>query len=81
MKTALLLILGLSFLAQALPGAKAAPRKKGWIKRHEGFVAIAKKGGVDLLFQGDSITDAWRKAGRKIFDAKFARAPHRIVGA
>jgi len=37
-----------------------APRDGGWMKRHEGFVAIAKKGGVDLLFLGDSITDAWR---------------------
>jgi lysophospholipase L1-like esterase len=29
-------------------------------KRHEGFVALAKKGGIDVLFLGDSITDAWR---------------------
>jgi lysophospholipase L1-like esterase len=34
----------------------------GFIKRHEGFVEIAKKGGVDVLFLGDSITDGWRGA-------------------
>lgn len=27
--------------------------------RHEGFVEIAKKGGIDLLLLGDSITDWW----------------------
>ena len=35
---------------------KGAP-DAGWIKRHEGFVEIAKKGDVDVLFLGDSITD------------------------
>jgi len=37
----------------------------GWMKRHEGFVAIAKKGEVDVLFLGDSITDAWRGGAAK----------------
>lgn len=42
----------------------------GFIKRHEGFNEIAKKGGVDFLLQGDSITDGWR--GKKaIYDAAF----------
>ena len=41
-------------------------------KRHDGFVAIAKKGDVDLLFMGDSITDGWRGGGKKIWDATFA---------
>ncbi len=41
-----------------------APRDGNWVKRHEGFVEIAKKGGVDLLFLGDSITDAWGGSGR-----------------
>jgi lysophospholipase L1-like esterase len=47
-----------------------APREKGWMKRHEGFVEIAKKGGVDVLFLGDSITDGWRKqqAWKKYFE-------------
>lgn len=42
------------------PAATAAPRDKGWVKRHDGFVAIAKKGDVNVLLLGDSITDAWR---------------------
>ncbi len=40
------------------------------MKRHEGFIAVAKKGDVDVLFLGDSITDAWRgqKAWKKYFE-------------
>jgi lysophospholipase L1-like esterase len=40
--------------------ATPTPRDAGWIKRHEGFVARAKKGDVEILFMGDSITDGWR---------------------
>jgi lysophospholipase L1-like esterase len=47
------------------PAATPSPRLSlqpdpNWLKRHEGFVAIAKQGGVDVLFLGDSITDGWR---------------------
>jgi len=56
---------------------KPVPRDANWVKRHDGFVAIAKQGGVDVLFVGDSITDAWRnadpvKGGKAIWDARFA---------
>ncbi|WP_414662151.1 platelet-activating factor acetylhydrolase IB subunit [Horticoccus sp. 23ND18S-11] len=55
---------------------KPEPRDPNWVKRHEGFVAIAKQGGVNVLFVGDSITDAWRRAdekgGKKVWDAHFA---------
>jgi lysophospholipase L1-like esterase len=50
----------------------------GWMKRHETFVGIAKKGEVDVLFLGDSITDAWggeghgaNAAGSKLFAERF----------
>jgi lysophospholipase L1-like esterase len=42
---------------------KPAPREANWVKRHDAFVAIAKRGGVDVLFLGDSITDAWGGEG------------------
>ncbi len=50
------------------------PRESGWIKRHESFVEIAKKGGVDVLFLGDSITDNWRKPeqGFAVWEKNFA---------
>lgn len=54
------------------------PRDANWVKRHEGFVEIAKKGGVDVLFLGDSITDFWRReqtdrqvGGKKVWDREF----------
>ena len=37
------------------------PRDPKWVERHEGFVQRAKKGDVDILFMGDSITDGWRR--------------------
>lgn len=52
------------------------PRDANWVKRHEGFVQIAKQGGVEVLFLGDSITDAWRsdsaRGGKKTWDREFA---------
>jgi lysophospholipase L1-like esterase len=61
------------------PAATPAPRDKGWVSRHEGFVAIAKKGDVDVLFLGDSITDGWRgkdtklnRGGKEVWDKAFA---------
>ena len=54
------------------------PRDPNWVKRHEGFVAEAKKGGVDVLFLGDSITDFWRRnqterqvGGKAVFEREF----------
>jgi lysophospholipase L1-like esterase len=44
-----------------------------WMKRHEGFVDIAKKGDVNVLFVGDSITDAWRnKQAQPTWEKYFA---------
>jgi lysophospholipase L1-like esterase len=61
------------------PAVTPSPRqnKQGqpdanWKKRHKGFVDIAKKGGVNVLFLGDSITDAWRgKAAQPTWDKYF----------
>ncbi len=65
--------LALLLLAQDLPGAQPQPKDKGWLKRHEGFAAEAKKGGIDLLFLGDSITDAWRGGKQKaLWELHFA---------
>ncbi len=62
--------------APAEPAANTAttpiPRDASWVKRHEGFVAQAKQGGIDLLFLGDSITDGWRSAGRTVWDKYYA---------
>ena len=53
-----------------------APRDfpTNWMARHEGLVAQARKGGVDVLFLGDSITDGWSwgTGGKPIWDKTFA---------
>jgi lysophospholipase L1-like esterase len=73
MKTIALSLVSLLLLLQDQPGAQPAAKEGGWMKRHEGFVEEAKKGGFEVLFQGDSITDAWRNgAAKKIWDATFA---------
>jgi lysophospholipase L1-like esterase len=73
MKTTALATLLLALFLQDQPGATPVPKDGGWKKRHEGFVEEAKKGGFEVLFTGDSITDAWRNnPARKIWDATFA---------
>jgi lysophospholipase L1-like esterase len=56
------------------PATKAVPRKdaKGWMARHESFVAKAKAGGVDVLFLGDSITQGWENNGKEAWAKTFA---------
>src|SRR5262245_30001562 len=54
-------------------GAPTAPRtnsaivpqlNRRFMGRHTAFVEIAKKGDIDILFMGDSITDWWRSSDR-----------------
>ena len=45
---------------QVQPSATQPIIQTGKMPTHEQFVAIAKKGDIDLLFLGDSITDNWR---------------------
>jgi len=74
------LLLSLTLLASAVfanTAVEPVPRDAGWVKRHDGFVAEAKQGGIDVLFLGDSITDFWRaenpqKGGKPVWDREFA---------
>jgi lysophospholipase L1-like esterase len=49
-----------------------APRDAKWVARHEGFVQEAQKGGIDILFLGDSITDFWRNKGSNVWNKYYA---------
>lgn len=40
-------------------------------QKHSAFTARAKKGDVDLLFMGDSLTLNWNKAGKKTWDSRY----------
>src|SRR5258708_25934265 len=67
----------LGFGVEGNTAIQPAPREPRWITRHRGFVEIAKKGGIEVLFLGDSITDFWRsedkqRGGKAIWNANFA---------
>jgi lysophospholipase L1-like esterase len=50
-----------------------APRPGNWVQRHEGFVARAKQGDVDVLLLGDSITEGWGgRNGKEVYQKHFA---------
>ncbi len=70
------LLAALILPAAANPAIQPAPRDAAWLKRHEGFVAEAARGGVDVLFLGDSITDGWRRpgpnGGKAVWDREIA---------
>ncbi len=42
-----------------------------WKKLHEGHLARTKKGGVDVAFLGDSITQGWDGAGAPVWKKRF----------
>ena len=53
-----------------VPATRTNPTN--WMARHEGFVKEAKKGGVEILFMGDSITDMWRNKGSNVWSKCYA---------
>jgi lysophospholipase L1-like esterase len=48
------------------------PRDANWMKRHESFNEIAKKGEAPLVFLGDSITQGWGGAGKEAWAGTWA---------
>jgi lysophospholipase L1-like esterase len=42
-----------------------------WRKLHAGHVARTKKGGVDVVFLGDSITQGWGGAGAPVWEKRY----------
>lgn len=48
------------------------PRDAGWVKRVERDAAQAQKGGWEVVFIGDSITDFWQTRGKSEWDKYFA---------
>ena len=52
-------------------GAIIPGLNRGFMRQHANNVEVAKKGDIDLLFMGDSITDWWRSRGKAVFDQHF----------
>jgi lysophospholipase L1-like esterase len=74
-----LLLGGLVFVAPARGDDKKAEKKNTAVipsvkdeNRHKGFLAVAKKGDIDVVFFGDSITDGWRGREKDVWKEHFA---------
>jgi lysophospholipase L1-like esterase len=76
MRISLSLVILPAFLSIAALAENTAtnpvPRDPNWVKRHEGFVERAKKGDIEVLFLGDSITDFWRNRGSNVWNTAYA---------
>lgn len=74
-------IIAMAFLtalpaSETKPGHSAVspvPRSGNWLKRHESFNARVKKGNVDLIFIGDSITQGWEGAGKDVWKKYYGQ--------
>ena len=70
---ALFVALGFSTVSlQAQDNPAAKPQKSFNQKRHEQFLKIVAKGDADVIFLGDSITQGWEGAGKKVWAETFA---------
>jgi lysophospholipase L1-like esterase len=49
------------------------PREGAQMKRHESFNERVKKGNVDLIFIGDSITQGWEGNGKVVWEEFYAK--------
>ncbi len=47
--------------------------QKGFLARHNRFNERVKKGGVDLLFIGDSITQGWEGEGKSVWAKQYEK--------
>jgi N-acetylglucosamine-6-sulfatase len=54
------------------PATQATEPSPQFLARHEGFLEIARRGNIDLLWIGDSITDWWARSGTATWDQYFA---------
>jgi beta-glucosidase len=50
-----------------------APREGTWMKRHDSFNERVKQGNADLIFIGDSITQGWENAGKKVWEEFYGK--------
>jgi lysophospholipase L1-like esterase len=59
------------------PNTAIVPNLAGWFRtKHQANLEVARKGDIDVLFMGDSITDFWRNtdgqyAGKPVMDKYF----------
>jgi lysophospholipase L1-like esterase len=56
-----LAVIGIPACAQGPATVVPQPRDGAWMEVHKSFLAQTKKGQIDLLFLGDSITQGWNE--------------------
>lgn len=62
----------------AVPGWGFYPQfPNAWLATHQSFVERAKRGDIDVIFYGDSITQGWGIDGKAIWDKRYA--PYKAV--
>lgn len=66
------LLASTAFSAETNYATQPVPRDGGWVKRHESFNAISKKGEAELVFLGDSITQGWEGKGKATWEKFYA---------
>jgi len=72
--TCALLGLAGSACAKGLPPTAPVARKVGWWKaRHLRINAQVKRGGVEVIFVGDSITSGWEGEGKEVWKRYYRR--------
>lgn len=72
--------MGFQYCAYANTAIEPVPRADegkdrkdgGPVKQHAEFKALAKRGNIDVLFLGDSITNHWRFKGKAVWNKYFA---------
>ena len=52
---------------------KPVPRAGRWMKRHEAMNERVRKGNVDLVFIGDSITQGWEGRGKTVWAKHYGK--------
>ena len=50
-----------------------------WLPRFDAKKELAKQGGYEVVFVGDSITHFWESKGAKVWDANFAGGPYKAL--
>jgi lysophospholipase L1-like esterase len=71
--TALLAAVALAKEAASNPAVVPVPRDGKWSERHKNMNERIKKGNVDLIFIGDSITQAWENAGKEVWKKYYEK--------
>jgi len=65
------LLVQTSFAADPNYAIQPVPRDEGWVKKHEKFNEVSKKGAAPLVFLGDSITQGWSGNGKAAWNENY----------